>query len=209
MQSDDDESGNRRAPARAFSEKPPKAPAYEDPIDAEAREAESIDDRHRVIALLMAQGRWTKVKALQLANLWAVALKTVNNYACEANRLRKQIKGAGSLKNAAARTRDQLQAAYELAIAQGDAKAATMAARALGELQGAFPSKSTGKPEGPAAGAPAVPAQFSEFVDHPDLLRFWTLTSRRPTPAQKKAILEGVPVEEVIQQAKISLNIES
>lgn len=203
-----DEGGHRRAGARGFSEKAPKPP-YEDPTDRQARDAESIEDRILAVASLMAQGRWTKIKALQYGNLWAVAPRTVRDYATQANRLRKQLAGAQGLKNAAARTRAQLTAAYELAMANGDAKAATMAARALGELQGAFPSKIVSKVEGPAAGAPAVPAQFSEYVDHPDLLRFWLLTKTRPTPAQKKALLDGTPVEEVIREAGIKLGAAS
>lgn len=204
MQFDDEESGHKRAgaSARGFSEKAPKPPPYEDPVDKQAREAGSIDDRVLAIATLMAQGRWTKIKALQYGNLWAVAHKTVRDYATQANRLRKQLAGAQGLKAAARRTRDQLQAAYELAIANGDAKAATMAAKTLGELQGAFPSKRVGK-DAPQQQPPGltVPSQLSEYIDHPELLRFWTLTGQRPTPAQKKAILDGTPVEEAIQAA--------
>lgn len=199
----DDDSGNKRAPARSFSEKAPKPTPYEDPVDKMAREAETVDDRIRTIALLMSQGRWSKTKILQYANLWAVSFKTVANYACEANRMRKELRGAQGIKSAARVTRDQLQAAYELAMAVGDVKAAVSAARALGELQGAFPSKSVGKGDDKAAPGAVVPPQFTEFVEHPELLRFWTLTSLRPTPAQKRAILDGTPVEEVIRQAGI------
>lgn len=199
-----DQGSHRRAGAgaRGFSEKEPRLP-YEDPADRQAREAETIDDRILAIATLQAQGRWTKIKALQYGNLWAVSPRAVRDYATQANRLRKQLAGAQGLKNAAARTRDQLQAAYELAMANGDAKAATAAARALGELQGAFPSKTVGKGDDKAQPGAVVPPQFSEFVEHPELLRFWTLTSLRPTPAQKRAILDGTPVEEVIRQAGI------
>lgn len=201
MPFDDEDSGHKRAGAgaRGFSEKAPKPPPYEDPVDKQAREAENLDDRILVIATLMAQGRWTKIKALQYGNLWAVAPKTVRDYATQANRLRKQLAGAQGLKAAARRTRDQLQAAYELAIANGDAKAATMAAKTLGELQGAFPSKRVGKDEPEKSKGLNVPPQLSEYVDHPELLRFWTLTGQRPTPAQKDHILAGTPVEEVIR----------
>lgn len=202
MRSDDDDSGHKRAGAgaRGFSERTPKAP-YEDPIDRQAREAESIDDRILAIATLMAQGRWTKIKALQYGNLWAVAPKTVRDYATQANRLRKQLAGAQGLKAAARRTRDQLQAAYELAMANGDAKAATMAAKTLGELQGAFPSKRVGDEAGKSTPTAGVPQQLSEYVEDERLLQFWALTGRRPTPAQKAQLLAGTSVEEVIRAA--------
>lgn len=207
MQSDDDEeSGSRRAgtgaSARSFSEKVPKPPPYEDPVDKQARDAETIDDRIRSIALLMSQGRWTKTKILQYANLWAVSFKTVANYACEAKRLKSELRSAQGIKNAARVTLDQLQAVYELAMSVGDMKAAVAAARTMGEIRGAFPSKRVGKdaPQQQPSGL-TVPSQLSEYVDHPELLRFWTLTGQRPTPAQKTQILAGTPVEEVIRAA--------
>lgn len=210
MSNNDDDSGSRRAGAgaRSFSEKAPKPTPYEDPVDKMAREAETVDDRTRTIALLMSQGRWSKTKILQYANLWAVSFKTVANYACEAKRLKSQLRTAQGLKNAARVTLDQLQAVYELAMSVGDMKAAVAAARTMGEIRGAFPSKSAGKTEDKKPGT-TVPAQFSEYVDHPDLLRFWMLTRVRPTPAQKKSILGGTPVEQVIREAGIKISAAS
>lgn len=187
------------ARTKGFSEKAPKPPPYEDPVDRQAREAESVDDRIRTIALLMSQGRWTKTKILQYANLWAVSFKTVANYACEAKRLKGELRSAQGIKNAARVTLDQLQAVYELAMSVGDMKAAVAAARTMGEIRGAFPSKRVGKDEPETPKGLQVPSQLSEYVDHPELLRFWTLTGQKPTPAQKAQILGGTPVEEVIQ----------
>lgn len=201
----DDESGSRRAgagaQARGFSEKAPKPPPYEDPVDKQARDAETVDDRIRAIALLMSQGRWTKTKILQYANLWAVSFKTVANYACEAKRLKSELRSAQGVKNAARVTLDQLQAVYELAMSVGDMKAAVAAARTMGEIRGAFPSKRVGKDEPAQASAPKVPPQLTEYVDNPALLRFWATTGRRPTPAQREQLLAGVPVEEVARAA--------
>jgi hypothetical protein len=174
-----------------------------------AREAETVDDRIRTIALLMSQGRWTKTKILQYANLWAVSFKTVANYGCEAKRLKSELRGAQGVKNAARVTLDQLQAVYELAMSVGDMKAAVAAARTMGEIRGAFPSKSVGKSDDKAPPGAVVPPQFSEFVENEQLFRFWMLTERKPTPEQKKAILGGTPVEEVIRQAGIALRISS
>jgi hypothetical protein len=199
---DDDEVDHGRARARGYSEKTPKPPPYEDPTDKQAREAESVDDRIMAIALLMAQGRWSKVKALQYGNLWAVSPETVKGYAAQANRLRRHLAGSRGLKDAARVTLDQLQAAYELAMGNGDAKGAVAAARTMGEIRGAFPSKSVGKGQPEQAQALKVPSQFSEYVDEPRLLRFWSLTGRRPTPEQKAQILAGASPEEVARSVE-------
>lgn len=199
---DDDEAEHRRAGARGYSEKAPKPPPYEDPTDRQAREAESVDDRIMAIALLMAQGRWSKVKALQYGNLWAVSVKTMRGYAAQANRLRRQLSGSRGLKDAARVTLDQLQAAYELAMGNGDAKGAVAAARTMGEIRGAFPSKAVGKGQPEQPQALKVPSQFSEYVEDPRLLRFWSLTGRRPTPEQKARILAGASPEEVARSVE-------
>lgn len=199
---DDEESGNRRAGARGITERELNAP-YEDPIDKLAREADSIDEREYSIALLMAQGRWSKLKALQYANVWAVSPKTVANYASNANNLRRQVAGARGLKSAQRRTLDQLQAAYELAMANGDAKAATMAAKTMGEIQGAFPSKHAGKgAQQPGPGVPApLPPAVQELAESPEALRLWALIGKRPSKAQVAQLSAGATAEQVAEAA--------
>jgi hypothetical protein len=207
MRSDDEDEvdhGRAGARARGFSEKAPKAPPYEDPADRQAREAESVDDRILAIALLMAQGRWSKVKALQYGNLWAVSPETVKGYAAQANRLRRHLSGSRGLKDAARITLDQLQAAYELAMSNGDAKGAVAAAKTMGEIRGAFPSKAVGKGQPEQPQAIRIPSQFSEFVEDERLLRFWSLTGRRPTPEQKARILAGASPEDVARSVEAS-----
>lgn len=206
---EDDEpeaSGNKRARARGFAEKAPKEPPYEDPIDRQAREAEGIDARELVIAQLMAQGRWTKLKALQYGNLWAVAPKTVANYASNANRLRRQVAGGRALKSAQRRTLDQLQAAYELAMAQGDPKAAAMAAKTMGEIQGAFPSKRVEKDAEKPAPHAGLPPEIALYAHDERLVRLYELLGRRLTSAQVTAVLAGTPPEEVAKGALASMS---
>lgn len=204
MRSDDDgEAEHRRAGARGYSEKPPKPPPYEDPTDRQAREAESVDDRIMVIALLMAQGRWSKVKALQYGNLWAVSVKTMKGYAAQSNRLRRQLSGSRGLKDAARVTLDQLQAAYELAMGNGDAKGAVAAARTMGEIRGAFPSKTVGKgqPEQPTTAFPPVPPAIALYANYPSLTELYELLGRELTPEEIRQALLGVPPAEIARMA--------
>lgn len=211
---DPEEAGDHRrarepSPARA---KAPKEEAYEDPIDRQARQAESIDDRVLVIAYLLTQGRWTKLKTLQYSNLWACSIETVRSYAKDAARFMRLMAGSKSFKAHVREIDAQLRTAFELAIAQGDAKGAVAAAKARGELHGVFAPKKIantdvdGKALPPA---PPMPPQVAVFVNNEAALRFWAATGRRPTPAQVAQLEAGVPPEEVARSAGLLQGLPS
>lgn len=166
----DDEDG--RHSARAYAREPPEDGPYEDPIDREARQADSIDDRIRVIALLLSQGRWSKLKALQYANLWAVSPRTIRDYSTQANRLRKEVVGAAGMKRLQSDLEAQYRAAFELAIGQGDPKAAVMATKALAELRGANAPKGDKGGTSPASNAPPLPPEVQALLASPEAMAF-------------------------------------
>lgn len=199
------EEHRRASPARA---RVPAEASDADPLDQQARTAETIDDRVFVVAQFLMQGRWTKHRALMLANLWAVAPATIKGYANDAARLARQLKGADGLKALRRKVEARLDHAFEMAVANGDAKAAVQAARALGDLGAVFGQKRTGKdaPQ-PAPGAPApLPPAVQQVAEHPEALRFWALVGKRPTPAQVAQFAAGATAEQVAQAAGVSLS---
>lgn len=206
---DDDEAPgpedhHRRAGAHTRAQPPQEPP--QDATDKQAHDAiaGSVDDRVFVIAQYLVQGRWSKHKALMLANLWAVSAPTMRGYAADAARLSRQLKGADGLRTLRRKVESQLDMAFEMAVASGDAKAAVAAAKALGEMGGVFAPKkiantdAEGKTLPPA---PPLPPNVAVFVNSEPALRFWAATGRRPTPAQVAQLEAGVPHEEVARSA--------
>jgi hypothetical protein len=201
--SDDDEAAgpedhHRRAGAHTRAQ-PPQTPT-QDATDKQAHNAiaGSVDDRVFVIAQYLVQGRWSKHKALMLANLWAVSAPTMRGYAADAARLSRQLKGADGLRTLRRKVESQLDMAFEMAVASGDAKAAVAAAKALGEMGGVFAPKKIAATD---AEGKTLPPNVAVFVNDERALRLWALTRQRPTPAQVAQLEAGVPPEEVARSA--------
>jgi hypothetical protein len=175
---------NRRAsPARA------RVPQGEvaDPLEAQARHAETIDDRVFVVAQFLMQGRWSRHRALMLANLWAVSPLTIRDYATDAARLARQLKGADGLKALRRKVEAQLDTAFEMAVASGDAKAAVQAAKALGDLGGVFAPKRVAQTDAQGKDVPTT-AAIQLFVEMATRA-FVAQHGRPPTEAEARALL--------------------
>lgn len=203
---EEDESGDHK---RARDPSPARAKlveTYEDPIDKQAREAESIDDRVLAIAYLITQGRWNNLKILQYANLWACSIETVRSYGKDAARFQRLLKGKKKFSAHVREVDAQLRTAYELAIANGDAKGAVAAAKARGELFGVFAPKKiaatdTKGKDVPPANLPKPPPHIQRILDHPMGKRLWALQDRLPTEEQMAQLDAGVPLLEVAKNA--------
>jgi hypothetical protein len=206
VEAEPEETHRRASLVRART--PPAPPDdAQDPLEKQARTAETIDDRVFVIAQLLMQGRWTKHRALMLANLWAVGPAAIKKYATDAARLTRQLKGADGLKALRRKVEARLDLAFEMALASGDAKAAVQAARALGDLGGLFGQKRVGKNEETPTepGKAPLPPMVQQVAQHPEALRYWALAGKRPTPAQVAQFASGATAEQVAQAAGLAL----
>lgn len=211
---DDDETGEphrRASPVRARPPKPTDAP---DPLAEHARSAinGSPDDRVFVIAQYIAQGRWNRHTALMLSNLWALSPGAIREFASDAARYNRLLKGRDGFVAARDKVQAMLETAFDMAVAGGDAKAAVAAAKTLGEMAGVFAPKKIANTDADGKAlppAPPMPPQVAVFVNNEAALRFWAATGRRPTPAQVAQLEAGVPPEEVARSAGLLQGLPS
>lgn len=184
-----------RAGAPGRAQAPAEAP-YEDPVDQFARKDDlSVDDRVTVVAQLMATGRWSPSKAMWLQQLWALSAESIKDYATQAKRALRLAQGVGGLKVTQRKVSAQFQAAYELAMAKGDPKAAVAAAKGLADVHGLVVKKIATTDQQGHALPPAQQALVQLFM-LPGVLPFVATKQRLPTEAELAALIEttGEPI---------------